>query len=304
MKRKNARNAAFLNLVVGSFKTVLAPADSVKSSTHSASERVPASVLNPVSERMRQVSVIMSDSESRNNREAKFATTHWSLVISVGNADTDSSRSALEWLCKVYWMPLYAYVRRRVHDVNDAQDLTQAFFERLLEGNYLQDADPDRGRFRAFLLTSFKHFLANEWDKGNARKRGGGRKILSLDFPAGDSWHAGLSSGELDAETLFERQWANTVLTRVMQKLQREQERGGHAKQFAELKQFIGGRSEGTNIAAVAPRLQMTDSAARMAVSRLRDRYRELLRAEIAETVASPEEVNEEILHLFAVFSA
>ncbi len=233
-----------------------------------------------------------------------FATTQWSLVISVGNADDESSRSALEWLCNAYWMPLYAYVRRRVKDVHDAQDLTQAFFERLLERDYLADADPNRGRFRSFLLTSFKHFLANEWDKRNAAKRGGGQKVLSLDFSAGDSWHANLSTGDLDAEALFERQWVNTVLTRVMQKLGREQERGGNTRLFAELKQFIGGRSDGANMAEVAPQLGMTGPAARMAVSRLRDRSRELLRSEIAETVTSSADVDDEISHLFSVFSA
>lgn len=233
-----------------------------------------------------------------------FATTHWSLVISVGNANSDSSRSALEWLCRAYWMPLYAYVRRRVTDVHDAQDLTQAFFERLLEKDYLADADPSRGRFRAFLLTSFKHFLANEWDKRNAKKRGGGLHVLSLDFSAGDAWHASLSTSQLDAERIFERQWANTVLTRVMRHLEREQERAGNAEKFAALKGFIGGRSEGTNIAGTASGLAITESAARMAVSRLRDRYRELLRAEIAETVASSQEIDEEISHLFSVFSA
>lgn len=247
---------------------------------------------------------IMSNSELGSGRGMHFATTQWSLVISVGNADSDSSRSALEWLCRAYWMPLYAYVRRRVSGVHDAQDLTQAFFERLLEKDYLADADPDRGRFRAFLLTSFKHFLANEWDKRNARKRGGGQHVLSLDFSAGDSWHASLPTDQLDAEQLFERQWANTILTRVMRHLEREQERAGHAGKFAALKAFIGGRSEGTSIAGVASGLGITDSAARMAVSRLRDRYRELLRAEIAETVSSSEEIDGEISHLFSVFSA
>jgi RNA polymerase sigma factor (sigma-70 family) len=245
----------------------------------------------------------MSDSEPNSDHGMDFATTHWSLVISVSNADSDS-RSALEWLCRAYWMPLYAYVRRRVSNVHDAQDLTQAFFERLLEKDFLAHADPNRGRFRAFLLTSFKHFLANEWDKQKAKKRGGGRHVLSLDFSAGNSWHANLPTGQLDAEELFERQWANTILTRVMRQLEREQERAGNARRFERLKSFIGGRAEGTSIAEVAAELGTNESAARMAVSRLRDRYRDLLRAEIGETVATPQEIDEEIAHLFAVFSA
>jgi RNA polymerase sigma-70 factor (ECF subfamily) len=247
---------------------------------------------------------VMSDSEPSSGRGVNFATTRWSLVISVSAEDVDSSRSALEWLCRAYWMPLYAYVRRRVSDVHDAQDLTQAFFERLLEKDYLADADPNRGRFRSFLLTSFKHFLANEWDKRKAKKRGGGQHVMSLDFSAGDSWHASLPSSQLTAEKLFERQWANTILTRVMRHLEREQERAGNARQFERLKRFIGGRSEATSIAGAAAQLGMTESAARMAVSRLRDRYRDLLRAEISETVASSLEIDEEISHLFSVFSA
>ena len=245
----------------------------------------------------------MTEEQHDSERKVDFATTHWSLVISAGTTDADDSRSALEWLCQAYWMPLYGYVRRRVTDANDAQDLTQAFFERLLDKNYLAEADPNRGRFRAFLLTSFKHFLANEWDKKKTAKRGGRQRILSLDYEAGESWHASLTSDETDAELLFERQWANTVLTRVMQRLEREQERAGHARQFAILKSFIAGRSEGTSIAKAASELAMKEAAARMAVSRLRDRYREILRAEIAETVTSPEDVDAEISHLFAVFS-
>jgi DNA-directed RNA polymerase specialized sigma24 family protein len=245
----------------------------------------------------------MTEGQRDSNRNVDFATTHWSLVFSAGKTDADESRSALEWLCKIYWMPLYGYIRRRVTDVNDAQDLTQAFFERLLDRNYLADADPNRGRFRSFLLTSFKHFLANEWDRKNAAKRGGGQRILSLDFEAGESWHVSLTSDETDAELLFERQWASTLLTRVMQRLEREQERAGFARQFSILKGFIPGRGEGTSIAGAAKELAMKEAAARMAVSRLRDHYRKLLRAEIAETVTSPEEIDEEISHLFAVFS-
>ncbi len=246
----------------------------------------------------------MSDNELNSNRRMHFATTHWSLVISATTGDADSSQSALEWLCQAYWMPLYAYVRRRIANEHDAQDLTQAFFERLLEKDYLADADPNRGRFRSFLLTSFKHFLANEWDKRKATKRGGGKQILSLDFSADNSWHAHLPMDQVDAEKVFERQWANTVLTRVMRHLAREQERSGNARQFDRLKHFIGGRPAGTSLAVVAPQLEMTESAARMAVSRLRDRFRDLLRAEIAGTVASSDAIDEEIAHLFSVFSA
>ena len=200
-------------------------------------------------------------------------------------------------------MPLYAYVRRRVFDIDEAQDLTQAFFVRLLEKNYMADADPERGRFRVFLLTALKHFLSKEWDKAKAQKRGGGALPISLDFAVGDS-HAAIEPVDgLTAEQLYERQWAITLLNRVMQRLERELERAGKLLQFRRLKDFLIGHSEGTKYADVAWELGMTESAARMAVSRMRRRYRELLRNEISQTVLSPEDINDEIRLLFTTFA-
>jgi RNA polymerase sigma-70 factor (ECF subfamily) len=232
----------------------------------------------------------------------RFDTTHWSLVLAAGQRGTRESAAALERLCQSYWLPLYAYVRRRVSDVHDAQDLTQAFFERLLEKNYLADADPRRGQFRVFLLTAFKHFLSKEWEKAKAQKRGGGRSPISLDFSTGDSQIRLEPAGGLTAEQMYERQWVITLLSCVMQRLERELEKVGKRSQFERLKDFIVSTKEDTTYADVASELGMTESAARMATSRLRRRYRQLLREEIAQTVSSPEDIDDEINSLFTTF--
>ena len=254
----------------------------------------------------RRANLDMSAEPSKMQSEAgnpNFATTHWSLVLAAGHGGDAESDAALERLCRRYWLPLYAYVRRRVFDVDEAQDLTQAFFERLLEKNYLADADPERGRFRVFLVTAFKHFLSKEWDKAKALKRGGGVSPISLDFAVGDSHVAIEPAGGLTADQLYERQWAITLLNRVMQRLEREFERAGKPLQFQCLKDVIIGRGEGAKYADVASELGMTESAARMAVSRMRRRYRELLRNEIAQTVLSPEDIDDEIGFLFTAFA-
>jgi RNA polymerase sigma factor (sigma-70 family) len=237
-------------------------------------------------------------------KSADFSTTHWSLVLAAGEERNAQRQTALSQLCQTYWMPLYSYARRRVSDTHEAQDLTQAFFERLLEKNYVGDADPQRGRFRAFLITSFKHFLAKDRDFSQALKRGGGQSIISLDFESGDSHVAMQPSKGLTPDQIFERQWAITLLEHVVRRLEREQDRAGKASQFQLLKNSIISRSERTSNAAMAHELGMTESAARMAASRLRSRYRELLREEIAQTVARPEDIDDEIRHLFATFAS
>ena len=238
---------------------------------------------------------------SQPNQARPFATTEWSLVLAASDRGDAKSVRALEKLCHAYWPPLYAYVRRRVNDIHEAQDLTQAFFERLLEKNYLAQADPERGLFRAFLITAFKHFLSKEWDKARTQKRGGGRAAFSLDFASQDSSWSELSE-TLTAERLYQRQWAITLLNRVINRLQREMERKGKGQQFQGLKEFLGG-ADGTSYANAAVELGISEPAARMAASRMRGRYRELLRDEIAQTVSSQEDVDNEVELLFAAFS-
>ena len=230
-----------------------------------------------------------------------FATTRWSVVIAAGRDSSPYSKQALASLCETYWYPLYAYVRRRVPDVDEAQDLTQAFFAQLLEKNYVGSATPDRGRFRAYLLTAFKHFLSKQWEKAKAQKRGGGRAPISLDFESADSHFRIEPVSRLTADQLYDRQWAITLLGQIMERLEVEFEQAGKAKQFDELRGFIIGDHAGTTYAQVAEKLSMTEGAAKKSASRMRRRYGELLREEIAQTVAVPEEVEDEIRNLFAI---
>jgi DNA-directed RNA polymerase specialized sigma24 family protein len=233
---------------------------------------------------------------------AQFETTHWSLIHAAGKCGSTEAELALEQLCRTYWLPLYEYVRRRVPNLHDAHDLTQAFFERLLEKNYLVEADPARGRFRTFLLTAFQHFLSKEWEKCRAQRRGGGRSILSLNFELSDSQLGIGAVDDLTPEMIYERQWAITLLTRVLVRLESEMELAGKRQQFECLKGFIVGSNGDASYAETAAILEMTAPAARMAASRLRQRYRDLLHDEIAQTVSSPAEVEEEIRHLFLAF--
>jgi RNA polymerase sigma-70 factor (ECF subfamily) len=222
-------------------------------------------------------------------------------VISARDKSSLESRQALEDLCAAYWQPLYVYARRRAIDDHEAQDWTQAFFAELLEKNYLGAATPDRGRFRAFLLTAFKHFLTKQWDKSKAQKRGGGRVPISLDFQAADSaMRIDLAAG-LTAEQHYDREWAIALLDRVLWHLQAEFGAAGKGDYFEELKGFLIGDRSGTTYADAARRLGTTEQAAKKAASRMRSRYRELLRDEIAQTVTSPDEVDDEIRNLFAI---
>ncbi len=232
----------------------------------------------------------------------EFATTHWSLVISAGRAADADSRKALDLLCQAYWYPLYAYARRQVVDANEAQDLTQAFFAELLEKNYVGAAVPDRGRFRAFLLTAFKHFLSKQWDRARAQKRGGGRTPISLDFESADSKLRIDAASGLTAEQYYDQQWAITLLGKIMGRLEAEFEQAGKASQFQALKPFIIGDHGGPTYAQIAEELHMTAAAAKKSASRMRKRYGELLRDQIAQTVSDPADVDDEIRNLFATF--
>lgn len=246
----------------------------------------------------------MSDSgKFKRATKDEFVTTHWSVVISASHKSSPDSSRALEKLCEAYWYPLYAYVRRRVSDVGQAQDLTQSFFSTLLEKNYLRSATPQRGRFRAFLLTAFQHFLSKEWDKAKAKKRGGGRISLSLDFESADSKYRIEPCAGMTAEQLYDREWAVALLGQVMDRLEDEFIQSGKAAQFEHLKAFAVGEHPGTTYGEVAQKLGMTEAATKMVASRMRRRYRELLRQEIAHTVIGPEEVDDEIRNLFAILA-
>ena len=224
-------------------------------------------------------------------------------MLRAGSRDDSGGRAALTALCERYWYPLYAYVRRRVANVSDAQDLTQEFFARLLEKNVLAAALPQRGRFRGFLLAAMKNFLANDADRAGAQKRGGGVGKLSLDFAAGESKLGLEPTHTLSPERLFERQWAVTLLNGVMQRLTAEYLAAGKAGQLDRLKAVLSGDRDLLPYATLAAELGMSEPAVRQAASRLRKRYRQLLREEVAQTVAGPEEVQDEIRSLFQVFS-
>jgi len=232
-----------------------------------------------------------------------FATTRWTMVLAAGDHQRSDARESLARLCQTYWYPLYAYVRRRVDSEHAAHDLTQEFFARLLEKDYVATADPDRGRFRAFLLTACKHFLSKERDKARAQKRGGGCAPLSLDFASGESRYLAASTDALTAEQLYDRQWAIDLLDRVMRRLESEMKDSGKPEWFDRLKAFIVGGADGTTYAQAAKRLGTTEAAAKMATHRMRKRYRELLRQEIADTVEHVADIEDEVRCLFATFA-
>src|SRR5882724_3876122 len=224
-----------------------------------------------------------------------FATTHWTVVLAAGQRHTPQSDGALEQLCQTYWFPLYAYVRRRGHNKHDAEDSVQAFFARFLEKNYLAGLSAERGRFRAFLLASLKHFLANEWDKSQRQKRGGGMPHLSLDWQTADTKFQVAATSEPSPDKAFDREWALALLAKVVERLQRECEAEGKAKLFEQLKIFLtAGKNESAQSEA-AGALGMEESAVRVAVHRLRKRYRALLRDEISQTLSDPAMVIEEM---------
>ncbi len=232
-----------------------------------------------------------------------FTTTHWSVVLTAGQAESPRAQEALSKLCQTYWYPLYAYVRRQGHNPHDAQDLTQEFFARLLQSHYFAAADPRRGRFRSFLLGTLKHFLAHEWQKGQALKRGGGRGLISLDAHTGESRYALEPAENATADKIFERRWALTLLEQVLVRLRQEYEESGKLRLFEALKPALTGDKSSASYAEIGARLGMNEGAVKVTVHRLRQRYGALLREEIAHTVASPAEVEEELRHLLSVLS-
>jgi RNA polymerase sigma factor (sigma-70 family) len=231
---------------------------------------------------------------------AQFATTHWTLVLASQSSSPQASQ-ALERLCRLYWPPLYAYVRRRGHRPEQAQDLTQEFFARLLQNNDLARVKPELGRFRSFLLASLKHFLANEWDAAQTGKRGGGQARLSWDDETLERQYQLEAADQATPETIFERRWALNVLEQALAQLGQEYFRAGKQDLFEGLRVFLSGDKKLIPQAEIAGKLGISISAVRVGVHRLRQRYGQVLREQIAATVSSPAEIEEEIRHLMAV---
>lgn len=232
-----------------------------------------------------------------------FATTHWSVVLSAATEGSPGAEAALERLCRTYWYPLYAYVRRRGYSAEDAQDLTQEFFARLLRKHYLGQVAPDKGKFRSFLLAAFNHFLANEWDRATAVKRGGRVKFLAFDHESAEQRLAEAST-EHSPQRIYERSWALTLLQQVLGRLREETIRSARAAHFDELKAFLTAEGSALSYGELSKKLGSNEAALRKEVQRLRRRYGDLLRQEIACTIADPREVQQELAHLFSVLSS
>src|SRR6516165_7453768 len=232
---------------------------------------------------------------------SQFPTTRWTMVAAAGDPQRKDARSALVSLCESYWYPLYAYLRRRGYSSDQAQDLTQEFFVRVIEGRYLDRAEPEKGRFRAFLLTSLKFFVADEVDRRRSHKRGGGM-VVPLEFSSGEERYQCEPGHDETPERIYERRWALSVLDRVVEKLRNEFVQHGRPDHFERLKVFLLGQSDAP-YAALAQELNTSEGALKVAIHRLRKRYRELFRQEIADTVADPAAVESELRHLAAALT-
>jgi RNA polymerase sigma factor (sigma-70 family) len=235
---------------------------------------------------------------------ARFLTTRWTMVVAASRDSAPGSREALSQLCERYWQPLYSYARRQGYSVEQAQDLTQAFFARFLEKRDVQDADPGRGKFRSFLLSSFKHFLANEYDRERAKKRGGDQVMIALEVDAAEARYAAEPADELTPEMLFERQWALALIDRVMTTLRADLARSGKEATFDQLKGLLMGEKEEGGYAHIARALGTTEGALKVTVHRLRRKFQNALRAEITATVSDDSEIDEEIRYLIGVLQA
>ncbi len=235
-----------------------------------------------------------------NERQQWFATTQWSVVLASRDSGSTSSLAALEKLCGTYWYPLYAFVRRQGYSPEDAQDLTQSFFERLLAKDYLASVDRQKGKFRSFLLASMNHLLSDERDRGRRQKRGGGAALISFDDQTAEERYQLEPVDNFDAKKIYERRWALTVLDRVLARLEAEFASPGKVALFARAKEFLQGDAAHGAYSAAAAELGMSEGALRVAVHRMRRRYGELFYEEIAHTVSGTEEIEEEINHLLA----
>lgn len=233
----------------------------------------------------------------------RFQTTHWSVVLLAGQEQSSGRAAALEKLCRAYWHPIYAFARRKGCGEEDAKDLTQQFFSRLLERNDFAGVDPQKGKFRTFLLTSFTHFLSNEYDRANALKRGGGKTIFSLDELLSDPLNKFEPAGDCSPANQFDQRWATTVLERALNQLKAEMSAAGKAGQFELLKTSLTADAGEGGHEGLAQKLGVAGASVAVMVHRLRQRYRELVRAEVAQTVSSPTELEEEMRHLFQMIN-
>jgi RNA polymerase sigma factor (sigma-70 family) len=227
-----------------------------------------------------------------------FVTTRWTVVLTARDKALPQSAEALESLCRTYWYPLYAYVRRLGHQTADAQDLTQEFFARLLAKEWLAGADPVKGRFRTFLVVALKHFLANEWDRVHRQKRGGHAPHFPLDTELAEARYQSEPALDLPADRIYERRWALTLLENTMNQLREEFDQANKTAEFERLKAFLTADKEAIPYAEVARDLGTSEGAARVAVHRLRRRFREVFRQEVAHTVAASEDLDDELYHL------
>lgn len=234
----------------------------------------------------------------------KFHTTRWSLIQAAGDSEAPGYREALARLCEGYWPAVYAFVRHSGRDAETAQDLTQGFFTQLLDNRSLKAARPERGRFRSFLLTGVKNFMANEWRAEQRQKRGGGVETLRLDFDAAEAMLGSASTDRATTETIFEKRWAVSVLRQAMQKLEVEMERSGKGDRFQRLKPLLTGEGTSTPYKELAPELGLSESVLKVAVHRLRQRFGKLLRREVSETLSDPALLDEEMAYLLDVLGA
>lgn len=232
-----------------------------------------------------------------------FVTTHWSVVLASRRAESREAEAALEKLCQAYWYPLYAFVRRQGHGPHEAQDLTQEFFATLLAKNFLDSVDQEKGKFRSFLLAAISHFLANQRDRANAVKRGGGKAIISLDEIAAEERYSFEPASGSTPEQEFEKRWAVTLLDQAFAAIRREYEEAGKSRIFEELKTFLADETGSGDYAEPGMKLGMNPNTVAVTVRRMRQRYRELVYAEVANTVSSGEEIEQEMNHLLAVLS-
>ena len=248
----------------------------------------------------------MTNPESRQPRAGgggdPFRTTQWSVVIAAGKDSSPEAREALATLCQKYWGPLYAFVRRKNHSIEDAQDITQGFFAQFLERGAIRGASRDRGKFRAYLLSALKHHMTDEWRKGQAQKRGGGQVVLSLDFDSAEKIYSLEPADNKTPDVIYQEHWTMTLLNTIFDDLEKEYGDAGRADLFSKLKPYLTGEDVGATYAQLAETLDTSEGAVKTAIYRLRKRFGSLLRAEIAQTVADADDVEDEIHHLFSLF--